>query len=101
MGETPCVARTFGRQFSPLSRKCPERGRAECWVSLVGDPWWSRVTTYTCTEFEDQLRRIQLLPAVLAMRQGVRANVNNFLGMLEQYNPETCTFFMPVREVGI
>src|SRR3954465_13797447 len=57
--------------------------------------------TYACTEFEDQLRRIQLLPALLAVRQGVRANVNNFLGMLEQYSPETCTFFTPVREIRI
>src|SRR4051812_19597639 len=38
---------------------------------------------------------------MLAVRQGVRANVNNFLGMLEQYSPESCTFFMPVGEIGI
>src|SRR3954465_2305894 len=38
---------------------------------------------------------------MLAVRQGVRANVNNFLGMLEQYIPETCTFFTPVGEIGI
>ena len=57
--------------------------------------------TYACTEFEDQLRQIQLLPAVLAVRQGVHANVNNFLGMLEQYSPETCTFFTPVGEIVI
>src|SRR3954465_7087624 len=57
--------------------------------------------TRGCTEFEDRLQQIQLLPAVLAVRQGVRANVNNFLGMLEQYSPETCTFFTPVGEIGI
>src|SRR4051812_3792019 len=57
--------------------------------------------TRASTEFEDQLQQIQLLPAVLAVRQGERANINNFLGMLEQYNPETCTFFMPVGEIGI
>src|SRR5438270_7324084 len=57
--------------------------------------------TRGCTEFEDHLRQIQLLPAVLAVRQDVRANVNNFLGMLEQYSPETCTFFTPVGEMGI
>src|SRR3954466_6165070 len=38
---------------------------------------------------------------MLAMCQGMRANVNNFLGMLEQYNRETCTFFTPVGEIGI
>src|SRR4051812_29670412 len=38
---------------------------------------------------------------MLAVRQGVRANVNNFLGMLEQYSPETCTFFTSVGEIGI
>src|SRR5436189_5007157 len=54
-----------------------------------------------CTEFEDQLRWIQLLPAMCAVRQGVHANVNNFLGMLEQYSPDTCTFFTPVGEIGI
>src|SRR5438270_1300575 len=57
--------------------------------------------TRGCTEFEDHLRQIQLLPAVLAVRQDVRANVNNFLGMLAQYSPETCTFFTPVGEIGI
>src|SRR3954462_5582132 len=49
----------------------------------------------------DQLQQIQLLPALLAVCQGVRANVNNFLCMLEQYNSETCTFFTPVGEIGI
>src|SRR5436190_10357215 len=38
---------------------------------------------------------------MLAVRQGVRANINNFLGMLEQYSPERCTFFTPVGEIGI
>ena len=38
---------------------------------------------------------------MLAVRQGVRANVNNFLGMLEQYSPDTRTFFTHVREIGI
>src|SRR4051812_35633834 len=54
-----------------------------------------------CMEFKDRLQQIQLLPAILAVRQGVRANVNNFLCMLEQYNSETCTFFTPVGEIGI
>src|SRR3954462_15698563 len=57
--------------------------------------------TRGCTEFEDRLRQIQLLPAMLSVRQGLRANVNNFLGMLEQYSPKTCTFFTPVGEIGI
>src|SRR5436189_2979511 len=38
---------------------------------------------------------------MLIVRQGVRANVNNFLGMLEQYSPRTCTFFTPVGEIRI
>ena len=57
--------------------------------------------TRGCTEFKDQLQQIQLLPALLAVCQGVRANVNNFLCMLEQYSSETCTFFTPAEEVGI
>src|SRR4051812_37925683 len=31
----------------------------------------------------------------------MRANVNNFLGMLEQYCPETRIFFTSVGEIGI
>src|SRR4051812_37051352 len=100
-GETPQVVQTFGRCFSELGLDYPKRGRAEGWISPAGDPWWSRMMTRGCTKFDDQLRQIQLLPAVLAVRQGVRANVNNFLGMLEQYSPETCTFFTPVGEIGI
>src|SRR3954471_23414218 len=57
--------------------------------------------TRGCTELKDRLHQIQLLPAMLAVREGVRANVNNFLGMLEQYSPETCTFFTPIGEIGI
>src|SRR5436190_2037505 len=57
--------------------------------------------TRGCTEFRDQLQQIQLLPALLAVCQGVRANVNNSLCMLEQYSSETCTFFMLVGEIGI
>src|SRR3954463_8606085 len=53
------------------------------------------------TKFRDQLRQLQLLPAMLAVRHGVRANVNNFLGMLEQYSPETCTFFTPFGEIWL
>src|SRR3954462_3469377 len=54
-----------------------------------------------CTGFKDRLQQIQLLPDMLAVCQGVRANVNNFLGMLEQYSSETCTFFTPAGEIGI
>ena len=82
-GDTPQVVQTFGRRFSELGLDYPTRGRAEGWVSPAGDPWWSRIMTRGCTEFKDRLQQIQLLPAVLAVRQGVRANVNNFLGMLE------------------
>src|SRR3954464_1412978 len=100
-GDTPQVVQTFGRYFSELGLDYPTRGRVKGWVSPAGDPWWSRMMTRGCTEFKDQLRKIQLLPALLAVRQGVCANVNNFLDMLEQYNPETCTFFTPVGEIGI
>src|SRR3954471_3699433 len=44
--------------------------------------WWSHMMTYV-------------------VRQGMRANVNNLLGMLEQYSPDTCTFFMPIGEIGM
>src|SRR3954466_11999345 len=90
-----------GVVFSELGLNYPTQGRAEGWVSPAGDPWWSRMMTRGCTEFKDQLQQIQLLPAMLAVRQGVRANVKNFLGMLEQYSPEMCTFFTPVGEIGI
>src|SRR4051812_3804456 len=92
MGETPQIFKTFERNFSQLGLEYPKRGRAEGWVSPTGDPWWSQMMTYACTEFEEQLQRIQLLSTMLAVRQGVRANIKNFMGMLEQYNPETCTF---------
>src|SRR5436189_2210006 len=101
MGETPQVVQTFRRRFSERGLNYPTRGRAKGWVSPAGDPWWSRMMTRGCTEFKDRLRQIQLLPAMLAVRQGMHANVNNFLGMLEQYKPETCTFLTPVGEIGI
>ena len=100
-GDTHQVVQTFERRFSELGLDYPTRGRVEGWVSPDGDPWWSRMMTRGCTEFKDQLQQIQLHPAMLAVRQGVRASVNNFLGMLEQYSSETCTFFTPVGEIGI
>src|SRR3954470_5081056 len=100
-GDTPQVVQTFERCFLELGLDYPTRGRADGWVSPAGDPWWSRMMTRGCTEFKDQLQQIQLLPALLAVCQGVRANVNNSLGMLEQYSSETCTFFTPVGEIGI
>lgn len=56
---------------------------------------------YTCVEFRDQLQQIQLLSARAAMQHGVPPSVNNSLGMFERYNPDTCTFFTPVGEMGI
>src|SRR3954470_15181309 len=100
-GDTLQVVQTFGRRFSGLGLNYPTRGRADGWVSPAGDPWWSHMMTRGCTEFRDQLQQIRLLPALLAVCQGVRANVNNFLCMLEQYSSETCTFFTPVGEIGI
>src|SRR3954465_14824889 len=100
-GKTPQVVQIFRWRFSELGLEYPKQGRAEGWVSPAGDPWWSRMMTYACTEFEDKLRRIQIFTALSAVHQGVHANMNNFLGMLEQYSPKTCTFFMPVGEIGI
>src|SRR4051812_39966156 len=100
-GDTPQVVQTFGRRFLELGLDYPTRGRADGWVSPAGDPWWSCMMICGCTEFKDRLQQIQLLTALLAVRQGVHANVNNFLGMLEQYSSETCTFFTPAREIGI
>src|SRR3954466_16098088 len=83
-GDTPQVVQTFGRRFLEPGLDYPTRGQADGWVSPAGESWWSRKMTRGCTEFKDQLQQIQLLPALLAVHQGVRANVNNFLGMLEQ-----------------
>src|SRR3954470_7258955 len=76
-GDTLQVVQTFGRRFLELGLDYPAQGRADGWVSPVGDPWWSRMMTRGCTEFKDQLQQIQLLPALFAVRQDVRANVNN------------------------
>src|SRR5436190_16302386 len=63
-GGTPQVVQTFGRRFSELGLDYPKRGRAEGCISRAGDPWWSRMMTHGCTEFEDRLWQIQLLSAV-------------------------------------
>lgn len=42
-----------------------------------------------------------LYPAIVASKHGILQKNQNFYRIMELYNPETCTFFTPVRELGI
>lgn len=57
--------------------------------------------TYASTHFWDLLEQTSLLPLVLAVKHGVPSSIVNSLGMLEQYDSETCTFFTLIGEMVI
>ena len=50
--------------------------------------------------FEVLLWQVGLYGAVRAIMHGILQSNHHFYTILERYNPETCTFFTPVREMG-
>ena len=51
-------------------------------------------------KLEGPLLQCGLYPAVRATCYGIAPSDYNFFGVLDKYNPDTCTFFTPVREMG-
>jgi len=50
-------------------------------------------------ELEGPLLQCALYPAVRATCYEIAPSDYNFFGVLEKYNPDTCTFFTPIGEI--
>jgi len=56
---------------------------------------------FVLTELEDSLKQAGMYQAVRVVQYGIPQSSHHFYGILEHYNPWTCTFFTPVGEVGL
>ena len=55
---------------------------------------------FALKELEEPLLQCGLYPTVKAVCYGIILNDYNFFRILEKYNPDTCTFFTSVGEMG-
>jgi len=55
---------------------------------------------FVLTKLEDLLRQTGLYRAVRVVQYGIPQSSHHFYGVLERYNPWTCTFFTQVEEMG-
>ena len=56
---------------------------------------------FALAEFEDLLLQHELYGAVRAIQYDITQSTQHFYAILERYNPETCTFFTPIVEMGL
>ena len=54
---------------------------------------------FVLAEFENLLKQVGLYKAVRAVQYGIPQSTHHFYGILEHYNPWTCTFFTLVGEI--
>jgi len=60
-----------------------------------------RIEGFALVEFEDVLMQAELNRVVRAVQYNISHSSQHFYGILEQYNPETCTFFTLIGEMGL
>ena len=56
---------------------------------------------FALAEIGDLLLQAGLFGAVRAIQYGIPQSTHHFYAILECYNSETCTFFTPVRKMGL
>jgi len=100
-GETPQLAATFIKQLLDVRGDFPSEFRTTGWVHSTDKNWWGRMVGFTLAEFEGLLLQAGLYGAVRAVQYGIPQSTQHFYAILEHYNPETCTFFTPIREMGL
>ena len=62
---------------------------------------WCRMVGFVLAELGDLLLQVGLYKAVRAIQCGLPQSTQHFYAVLERYNPETCTFFTPLGEMGL
>ena len=100
-GETPQQVTTFIYQFMVVKGNfLLGEFRTIGWIHSTKKQWWSRIVSFALALFEVLLWQVGLYGAVRAIMHGILQSNHHFYTILERYNPETCTFFTPVREMG-
>ena len=100
MGETPQQVTTFINQFMVVKGDFPKSEfRVLEWIHSFEKSWWSRMVSFVLDELKELLMRFRLYIPVRTVQYGIPHGNHHFFAILERYNPETCTFFIPVREI--
>ena len=58
------------------------------------------MVSFVLRELKEPLPQCGLYPAIRAVCYRIIPSHYNFFGILEKYNPDNCTFFTPVGEMG-
>jgi len=61
---------------------------------------WAKMVLFVLRDLEELLLQCRLYPAVRVLCYGIIPSHCKFFGILEKYNPDTCTFFTSVEEMG-
>jgi len=56
---------------------------------------------FVLANLEDLLLQVGLYGDVRAIQYGISQSTQHFYAVLERHNPETCTFFTPIGEIGL
>ena len=101
LGEAPSPAKTFVKRFLEKKGEFPAQGfRTPGWVHSPAAGWWAQMTKFVLKELETPLAQAGLLVPVRATEFGIIQSHFHFFSILEKYNPDSCTFFTPVGELG-
>jgi len=78
----------------------PSEFHAIGYIHFTEKQWWSKMVSFTLAQFEELLWQAGLYGAVRAIMHDILQSNHHFYVILECYNPETCKFFTPIREMG-
>ena len=67
---------------------------------LDNNSLWAKMVCFVIKELEEPLLQCGLYHAVRAVCYGITPSNYNFFAILKKYNPDTCTFFTPLGEIG-
>ena len=102
VGETPHLASMFINQFMDVKSDFPPgEFRALRWVHSSDKYWWSKMVGFVLEDLKDELLQTGLYTTVRVVQYGIPQSIHHFFAMLKRYNMKTCTFFIPVGEVGL
>ena len=102
VGKTLHKASMFINQFMDVKGDSPKgEFRALGWVHSSGKYWWSKMVGFILKDLKDKLLQTGLYTIVRVAQSGIPNSNHRFFTMLERYNPETCTFFTLVGEMGL
>jgi hypothetical protein len=100
--ESATQAGTFRNRFFDVRGQFPGKNfRTFGWTHSTASGWWTQATEFILDEYADFLRKCDLYVPIRATKFGIKTNAHSFYGVLELYNPDSCTFFTPHGELGL